>query len=74
MQKTKNDTANALLKNVLGLYSAFKMKQFILLKLWKRTKKEKRDEINAVTICVFLRMLYYKTQKLKAQYYNTCAI
>lgn len=68
MQKTKNDTANALFKNVLGLYSAVKTKQSVLRKRWKRIKKEKRDEINAVKICVFLRMFYYKTLKLKAHY------
>ena len=74
MQKTKNDTANALFKNVLGLYSAFKMKQSVLRKRWKWTKKEKRDEINAVKIRVLLRMFYYKTQKIKAHYYNICTI
>ena len=73
MQKTKNDTANALFKNVLGLYSAVKTKQSVLRKRWKRINKEKCDEINAVKICVFLRMFYYKTLKVKAHYDNRCA-
>lgn len=29
-------------------------------------KKEKRVEINAVKICVFLRMIYYKNAKTKS--------